>query len=607
MKKILLLTVFLMTLTTYNNVVANDIEYHVDLTQSHTKYVKVTMTLNNVKDKSLAFKMPVWTPGSYTVREFSRNVEQFNAATVSGESLSWGKTDKNTWQVSCKGNTVVVSYLLYANEVSVRTTFVDETQAFLHGTSVFMYAKGWESKSGKVHLKMNASWNQSISGLENDGNKQHSYVFDAYHELIDCPIQVGNFEITRFTVRMVPHSIAFIGQSNCETEKFTNDLKLLCEQATAVVGELDFKKYIFFVHHVEKGGGGLEHRNSTTVMMPRFNYSDKEKYEGFLSLCVHEYFHTWNVKRIRPVELGPFDFDKENYTKLLWVAEGITSYYDKVLMVRAGFWTKTKFLELIEGRMNYTTNTPGAEVQSLAEASFDAWIKFYRPDENSVNSSVSYYTKGAMAAALLDLFIIKHTNGNKNIDNLMKHLYQEFYVKKKRGFTEDEFKKSVESVAGKKADDFFNQVIYGKGEIDFAPYFETIGVKVSKVENKNPFIGLNTRVENGKTVVSSVLRNSPSFNAGITANDEIISINGVRVTDNYEKIFKESAHSVTLAGDNEPHLASLNFIISRNGLIKNITLMPQESSPQAFKLEAPSDKADAGILRKYKFWVAIEK
>lgn len=607
MKKILLLTVLLMTLTAFHNVIANDVEYKIDLTQSHTRYVNVTMTLTNVKDKSLEVKMPVWAPGSYMVREFARNVEQFKPANASGDALTWEKTDKNTWKVIPKGNTLVINYMLYANEVSVRTTFVDENQAFLHGTSIFMYAKGWENKPGVVHLKMNASWNKSISGLENEGNKQHSYIFSDYHELVDCPIQAGNFEITRFTVRMVQHSIAFIGQSNCDIDKFTNDLKLLCEQAAAVIGEMDFKKYVFFIHHVEKGGGGLEHMNSTAVMMPRFNYSDKEKYEGFLNLCVHEYFHTWNVKRIRPIELGPFDYDKENYTKLLWVAEGITSYYDKVLMVRAGFWTKAKFLELIEGRMNYTANTPGAEIQSLAESSFDAWIKFYRPDENSVNSSVSYYTKGAMAAALLDLFIIKHTNGNKNIDNLMKHLYQEFYVKKKRGFSEDEFKKSVESVAGKKADEFFDQVIYGKGEIDFAPYFETIGVKVTKKENNTPFIGLNTKTEAGKTVVSAVLRNSPSFDAGLTANDEIISINGYRVLDNYEKIFKETAVSVTLDGDNQPHLVAQNFIISRNGLIKNFTMMPLPAGPASFKLTAPDEKADAGLLRKYKFWVAIEK
>jgi predicted metalloprotease with PDZ domain len=322
---------------------------------------------------------------------------------------------------------------------------------------------------------------------------------------------------------------------------------------------MEFSKYWYIVHHVENGGGGLEHSNSSAVVMQRFAYTDPVKYDNFISLCAHEYFHAWNVKRIRPIELGPFDYNNEVYTKQLWVAEGITSYYDELLMLRAGFWNKEKYLQNLAAKLNYNDNTPGAKIQSLAESSMDAWIKFYRPDENSANVSISYYTKGALVAALLDLSIMQQTKGAKNLDNLMQFLYNEYHIKKKRGFTEQEFIEAAESIANTKLKTFFDTWVYGTKTIDYSTYFKNFGIIVNRKNMEGSYLGTNTKTENGKQIVRSVDSNSPAFSLGLTLNDEIVTVNGYRITDDFTKYIQ------TIAIGTE-----INLTILRNGKEINI-------------------------------------
>jgi predicted metalloprotease with PDZ domain len=298
--------------------------------------------------------------------------------------------------------------------------------------------------------------------------------------------------------------------------------------ATAVFGQNPNKNYTFIVHNVVDGQGGLEHCNSTTLSVNRWTYSGSE-YLGFLNLVAHEYFHLWNVKRIRPIELGPFDYDKENYTSLLWVMEGFTSYYDELLMLRAGYYTKDEFLNKLQSTVNYVEGSVGSRIQPLAHASFDAWVKAYRPNENSANTTMTYYSRGAMIGALLDAKIIAKYKGEKCLDHFMQQLYADFFIAKKRGFSEAEFKKTLETFLGENLDEFFDKYINGTEIAPLNQVFSPIGLSVKDVTSTKPSFGAALKQEGGKVIVRSIRSNSAAEDAGLSVNDEIIGLNGYRI------------------------------------------------------------------------------
>jgi predicted metalloprotease with PDZ domain len=526
--------IWLMVFLWTTDVMAQQITYKVSLREPQTRYATVTIEIINYKKEELRLRMPVWTPGSYMVREFSRNVESVVASDFVGVELPVEKIDKNTWVLrNQKTQSFTLVYRVYANEMSVRTTFINDETAFLAGSSLFLLPVGLEHLPGKVVLDKPTHWTKIATGLKGIEDEPHTYSFAHYDELIDCPIQVGQFDTISFSVKGIPHYVALVGHSNVVKDKLKTDLQKICETTAAIVDRVDFSHYWFFVHHTDKGGGGLEHMNSTAVGMPRWNYSNEEQYLGFLRLCAHEYFHTWNVKRIRPLELGPFDYHKEVYTDLLWVAEGITTYYDKLIMYRAGYMTREKLLQSLAGSISYTENTPGGKVQTLAMASRDAWIKFYRPDENSINSSISYYTKGAVAALMLDLEIRRGSKNKFTLDDLLTRLYDEFYVKKNRGFSAKEFMEAASKLAGVSLDGFFNTMIYSTKSPHYDRLFQQFGIVYETKENPSPFLGLQVKYDQGKTLVTGVLRNSPAFWGGLTAGDEVISVNGVKPSDDF--------------------------------------------------------------------------
>lgn len=536
---------------------AQDIVYKVSIENPQTHYATVQIEVKNCTRTETHLKMPVWTPGSYMVREFARNVESFGAYNNEGNALEWKKDRKNAWLVK-NGNTkdFVIRYRVYANEVSVRTSFVNSETAFLLGTSLLMSVEGFEKTAGKIEIVRPKHWKNMASGLKEIKGEPNCFAFSDYDELVDCPIQIGNFDILNFDVQGIPHYVALIGDNNANKKQLTKDLQKICNATFDVVGKADMDKYWFFIQHVENAGGGLEHRNSVSVGMSPNNYADPVKYKGFLGLVAHEYFHVWNVKRVRPIELGPFDYDNENYTQQLWIAEGFTSYYDKKLSYRAGFLTQDEFLGRVAGMISYSENTVGAKYQSLAESSFDAWIKAYRPNENSVNSSISYYTKGSLAGALLDLTIIKATSGQKCLDDLFQYLYAEYYLNKKRGFTEQEFKAAAEKVAGMSLDSYFEQIVYGTATPDYAELFASFGIDFSATPNQDPYLGLVVARKGLQTVISSILRNSNAALSGLEAGDVILSVNDIEPADNFTEFLNvfEPKQTLTLKikrGDKE--------------------------------------------------------
>jgi predicted metalloprotease with PDZ domain len=541
-----------MTLTAQNM-----LNYTIEIIKPETHYAKVKIS-TKAQDDQLHFVMPSWAPGSYLMREFAKSVDRVKAK-INDIEIPVTKTDKGTWQVTgVKGKKVDFEYDVYAFELSVRTSFIDEDQAFLHNTSIFMLVEEQKNEAGSISIVKPETWRTISTSLKKDGQK---FLFSDYDDLGDSPIQIGNHEVFNFEVRGVPHEVAMVGIHNADIKKLKNDMQRICEIMTDIVDEHPCEKYVFFVQNVESGGGGLEHKNSCTVMMPRWSYTNSGKYNSFLGLVAHEYFHLWNVKRIRPAALGPFDYKNENYTNLLWVAEGITSYYDELAMYTFGYRDKNSYLSQLASYVTRVENTPGTYVQTLSESSWDAWLKSYRPNENSSNTGISYYSKGLVVAMLLDAEIIGATLGKKNLNDLMQFLYKEYAVKLNRGFTDLEFQQAVNKVAGKNLDAFMDKYVYGLDMPAYSEIMRKVNVDVSIENRLNQTIGLRTKIENGRTIVSSINSKSVAYSAGINVNDEIIAVNGVRINNDVDEVVSTQSQK-----------NGINILLNRSGLIKTINL-----------------------------------
>jgi predicted metalloprotease with PDZ domain len=462
------LTVYILLTLIYMNNTAGaagkpQINYTITFPEAQAHYVEVEMTIAGLNQKTTALKMPVWTPGSYLVREFSKNVEGFNA-TYKGNALTFGKISKNTWQVNTAGvSELKVKYRVYAYEISVRTAFIDASHAFLSSASIFMYPAGMLNQPSTIKIVPYQGWTKVSTGLDAVGTDPFVLKAPNYDILFDSPIEVGNQDTFDFNAAGVHYEVAMYGGGNYDKERLKTDMAKIIEQQTAMMGENPNKRYTFIVHNFLKGGGGLEHLNSTVLGATRDAYSTEKGYKGFLELVSHEHFHLWNVKRLRPIALGPFDYENENYTTNLWIAEGFTAYYEGKFLRYSGINDESGFLATLADDLSSLDNQPGAKIQSASESSFDAWIKYYRPNENSANSTVSYYLKGSVIGYLMDLEIINDSQGKYSLDDVMHYMYNEYYKIRKRGYTDAEFKLAFEKFAGKNLDDFYKKVCKRRG------------------------------------------------------------------------------------------------------------------------------------------------
>jgi predicted metalloprotease with PDZ domain len=506
------------------------IGFEVSFIEPQAHYAEVQMDLSGLQKEYTDVKMPVWAPGSYLVREFAKNVEGFTAS-AAGKSLKAEKIDKNTWRVfHAKANAVKINYRVYAFEISVRTPYVDAEHAFLSSTGIFMYPAGLLKSASTVKIIPYKTWSKVSTGLAPVNGQQFTFHSPDFDTLFDSPIEVGNQDVFEFGASGVRHEVAMVGGGNYDAARLKVDMAKIVEQGTAIYGENPNKHYTFIVHHFLRGGGGLEHLNSTVLGASRDQYTSERGYTGFLELVAHEYYHLWNVKRLRPVALGPFDYDKENYTTNLWISEGFTAYYENKLMLRSGFKNEAQFVTGLATAVANVENTPGAKVQSAAEASFDAWIKFYRPNENSNNTTVSYYAKGEVIGLMMDLEIANATKGKKSLDDVMKAMYEQGKTLK-RGYTDAEFKAMTEKISGISFTDFWAKYVNGTAAADYVKYFGYAGVNV-KNENEGksiPYLGVSSRKIEGKIYIASISRHSAAWVAGLNVNDEVVSVDGVPV------------------------------------------------------------------------------
>jgi len=517
-----------MTNTTSKAADNTQISYTVTFPEAQAHYADIELRISGLKQNILDLKMPVWTPGSYLVREFSKNVESFSAE-ANGKTLDVKKTRKNIWQISTANvSALKIRYRVYAFELSVRTSLIDVSHAFLSSTGVFIYPDGMLHHSSTIHIVPYKGWAKVSTSLDMVNGDPFTLYSPNYDILFDSPIEVGNQDVFGFEAAGVKYEVAMCGGGNYDKERLTKDMPKIIEEETAIYGENPNKRYVFIVHNTAKGGGGLEHLSSTVLGAARDNYASENGYRGFLSLVAHEHFHLWNVKRLRPIALGPFDYDNENYTTDLWIAEGFTAYYQDIIIRRTNLYPPDNYLGVLAADINYVVNQPGSKVQTLAEASYDAWIKYYRPNENSVNTNISYYNKGSIMALMLDLEIINDTHGKYSLDDVMKYMYNTYYKIQKRGYTDQEFKQGLEKFSGKSLDEFYKKYIYGLADIDYDKYLGYAGYHLTDelAGNNDPNLGIITTTNNGKIVVSNVIRGTAGWIDGINVNDELTAVDG---------------------------------------------------------------------------------
>ena len=489
-----------------------------------TQRFQITMTIENNDKDSLLVKMPAWTPGYYQLLNFADNVYDVSASS-NGKDFPAKRVGRNGWKFGTrKAKTIIIKYAVEAKRAYVATPFLDETHGYIAPTGIFMHVAGAINNPVTVELKLPQGWT-SACGLERLDKQLHLFKAPDFDILYDSPILLGPLEeLPSFEVRGITHH--FVGYKLGDFDKagLINDLKKVVEAGVAVIGEIPYKHYTFLA--IGPGAGGIEHLNSTTFgFSPEALKSDAGR-KRFLTFLAHEYFHHYNVKRIRPVELGPFDYDKENRTNMLWVSEGITVYYDLLITRRAGILTDRDLLDGYHKRLLGFENKPGRLYQSATQASYNTWSDgpFGRQDDE-INKTVSVYDKGAILGLMLD-FNIRHVTANKkSLDDVMRRLYQEFYLANKRGFTENEFQSVCEEVAGTKLSELFEYVSTVKVP-DYKKYFNFGGLDIDTMpkEVSGAWLGLSARMKNDSLVVSNVEYESPAWNAGVRRNMKILAV-----------------------------------------------------------------------------------
>lgn len=490
------------------------------------------------RDRPLTLKFPVWTPGSYLVREYARHMQDFAVFDRDDRPVPWHRIDKQTWQIDGRsaGERVRVHYRLYAYDLTVRTNHLDTTHGFFTGAATFLYVN--ERRHESIQLTIcppQSDWKIATSlaamTASSPGESQ-TFVARDFDELVDSPVEVGLHQKQAFEVLDKPHEFVIWGHGNETLDRIVADTQKIIETEAKLFGELPYDRYVFLLHLSASGGGGLEHKSSTVLNYPRFAFSNPERYDRFLSLVAHEFFHLWNVKRLRPAALETFDYDRESYVRSLWFCEGTTSYYDTLILRRAGLISVETYLKLLSKRITQLQAIPGRRVQSLVDSSFETWIKLYRSTENTSNSQVSYYLKGEIVTTLLDLAIRDRSGHRNSLDTVMRELWQKF-GQPEQGYSDRELREAFERAATVSLADLFEGYIEGLEELDYDRFLQPFGLKLDiKHSDKSPVphVGLTLISKAGTTEISRVEMGSPAQVAGIWAGDELLALDGYKVT-----------------------------------------------------------------------------
>ena len=568
------------------------LHYHVELHHLHAHQYRVTLRIATPAAQQLV-SLPVWIPGSYLVREFAKNLQELNAR-QNGQPIAVQQLSKHQWQLDCSANAPVeLSYLVNAYDTSVRTAWLDQRRGFFNGTSLLLRVHGQEAQPHQLRISPSAQvpdWKLAtgLSAVEVDAQGFGTYTAGNYDELVDCPVEMGNFWSSSFTARGVPHRFVVAGApASFDGERLLRDTQKICEAEIDFWGVAPHSSYVFMLNVTHDGYGGLEHCNSTALICSRSDLPrqgvDKasDGYVQLLGLISHEYFHTWNVKRLRPAELVPYNYDQENYTELLWFFEGFTSYYDDLLLRRAGLIDNATYLKLITKTLNQVQQTPGRKVQSVAQSSFDAWVKYYRQDENTANATVSYYTKGALVAMSLDLKL--RQEGQTTLDAVMRALWQRCQGS---AMSEAGVLTVLQALTGRSWETELQVWVHGTQELPVTELLAAHGV-AADADQPVPAQALGLRVQESHSVlIKQVLRGGLAEQAGMMAGDEWYGIEiggqGWRLG-KLEELAMYAPQGTT----------SITALVARDRQLLRLTLpLPQASAPLSnYKLRVQDEAA----------------
>lgn len=515
---------------------------------------QVSVSLTGVAGEQL-WRLPAWIPGSYMIRDFARHILNVTAE-VEGHSLAITKLDKDTWKTASTEGTVTLHMEVHAHDNSVREAFLDNRYAFFNGTSLFLCPVGHEGSPCEVDvlppgggLATNWKLATGLTAKQVTTNGFGSFKAANYDELIDHPVLMGELKETCFEVMSTPHRVVLNGPYQVDTHRFCRDLKAICETHAALFDDqLPMDSYSFLTMVTANGYGGLEHRNSSALVcarrsLPRRNEAPsvlRDDYRTLLGLFSHEYFHSWNIKRIKPAAFSPYDLSKENYTELLWAFEGITSYYDDLALVRSGVIGVESYLELLGQTLTRVARGHGRFRQTVTASSFDAWTRFYKQDASAPNAIVSYYSKGAWIALALDLTLRKLSAGKQSLDDVMRLLWQR-YGKTATGVAEQGIQQACEEVAGQNLDSFFNRALYATEDIDLTPLLASVGInlfwrsasnhadKGGKPGQATLDLGALIAADPAGVKLRVLYEQGSAMKAGLSVGDVLLAIDGHRV------------------------------------------------------------------------------
>ncbi|WP_163782291.1 M61 family metallopeptidase [Myxococcus vastator] len=579
------------------------VRYRVSMPRPHTHLLEVEASFPGGASE-LDAVLPVWTPGSYMVREFARQVQDVTAHAPDGTLLPVRRADKRTWRVEAKGVAVTLRYRLYANELTVRTNHLDGSHAYFNGAATFLYTEATRGLEHHVTVDAPAGW-RTFCAL---GQRANTFVAQDYDELVDSPFEVGPHTPLTFSVEGVPHEVVVWGDTVQDPERLCADLKRICEHQARMFGGLPMPRYLILLYLTDRGRGGLEHKASTALLFPRVGLSTHRGWEDLLTLVAHEYFHLWFIKRVKPRALVPFDYAKENYTSLLWAFEGATAYYDNLFVRRAGLMSAQRYLTRLGETLTALHATPGRRVQTLTEASLVSWVKHYRPDENSPNSAISYYLKGEVVSALLDLELRRATHDARSLDDVARLLWQRHGDGS--GVPEDGVEAAASEVAGVDLKPFFDRALRTTQPLDYS-VFSHVGLALNfrpreaasdkggtppprgRTGEGKPrgWLGVTTR---GSGTIAVVMDGSPAQDAGLYVEDDLVALDGWKV---------DGASLLPRCEERRPGETVRLTVFRRDRLVEIPVVLGTKPAEAAWlsRVERPTDAQKAA----YQAWLGV--
>lgn len=566
---------------------AQSIDYVVSFPDRHHNLVDVDATIPTGGAAEVVLFMPVWTPGSYLVREFERNVQEIRAS-ANGRPLTIEKVAKNRWAVRPEGaGTIRLQYRLFAREMSVRTNYVEPRFAILNGAATFITRLDALSLPHTVRIDLPSDWNRAASGMPSPAPQ--TFRARDYDHLVDSPIVAGTLDVRQFSISGTPHYVVSFGDLRfADLSRIAKDVEAVARQNYVFWRELPYESY-WLLNAMVDGSGGLEHENSTLIMTNRFLTRSRTTYVNWLETVSHEIFHAWNVKALRPAGLLDIDYENEEYTTELWFAEGFTDYYGALLVKRAGLMTEDEYLASLSQQIRNLQGTPGRERQSAELASYDAWIRFYRPDENSPNVAVSYYTKGHVIAFVLDAAIRSSTAGVRSLDDMMRRVWQR---QRASGITRQAIEKALAEIGSPDLVPLLRQMTTSTYELDYDIPLDLYRLRFRPSSSTTAGLGMTTTDSSGRLLIRTPMRGGAAWKAGLQPEDEIVAIDGVRLTPG------ELNERLTRYRPSD----EVQLLIARRGTMMTLPVTLEESAQSTWQLEH-EPTATAGQRARREEWL----